>query len=178
MKGLALVGLLLFAISWFLPVHEGLDGLRDVDRELGQLSGGAAKSSLPGGPPGWTAFRLNWDNLWKSETWSQAKDDVRGLVWNLTSVTNLVMLGAAVAAIAGVRARSARAIGWGLIACLALNASWLYLSSDAGGGGGLGGLESFSVRDGLRIGYWLWLASFAVVGASLIAAKDETASAL
>jgi hypothetical protein len=39
-------------------------------------------------------------------------------------------------------------------------------------GGGLGGLEAFSVRDGLRTGYWLWLASFGVVGAALVAARD------
>jgi hypothetical protein len=167
MKGLAMVGLLVFAVSWFLPVHEGLDAVSDLERGMGNLVGAKVEGGLPGGPPGWKAFRLNWDELWKGETWSDAGDEPRKLVWNLTSVTNLLMLAAAFVVFAG--GRAARGMGWALIAALALNASWLYLKSDLlpaemGGGG--------SVREGLRVGYYAWLASFGLVGAGLLAHRD------
>jgi hypothetical protein len=172
MKGLVILGLLVFVVSWFLPVHEGLDAMDALQREMSKIGGGKVESGLPGGPSGWQAFRVNWDNLWKAKTWSEAGDDPKGLVWNLTSVTNLAMLLAAFVLFSGT-AKAARGVGWVLVVAFVLNASWLYLDSTVGPdeGAGMPGLGG-SLREGLRIGYYAWLASFGLVALGFLLHKE------
>lgn len=146
---LALLGLVLFAISWFVPVHEMLSGARELGRAAESLGGGAATGPLHSGPSGWQAARFAWDLLTKDGPSHEAKVTALGL----TSLSNVVMLIAALAVLA--RARSgARAIGVVLLGCAVLDAGWLYLTDG-------------DFRSGLQAGYWLWLASFGVVGFGL-----------
>lgn len=145
----ALLGLLLFAISWFVPVHEMLSGARELGRSLETLGAPHSEGPLRSGPQGWLAARFAWDLLTNDGPSHEAKVTALGL----TSLTNVVMVIAALAVL--VRARSgARAIGVALLGCAVLDAGWLYLTDG-------------DFRSGLQAGYWLWLASFGVVGFGL-----------
>ena len=156
---LALVGFVLFVVSWFVPVvpQQGrLDELRDFVREHGSAAV-PADAGLFHGPdwlPGWAACRCAWDMLVAevprggSNAWKQR-------VVGATCLTNLAMLGAIVAVLARRRRPTPATLGAVLLGCAALDASWLYL-------------DSFQNVDSFAAGYWLWLASFALAGAGLL----------
>jgi hypothetical protein len=54
------------------------------------------------------------------------------------------------------------ACGAALLACAAMNGAWIYLTGEDG-----------FVREGLAAGYYLWLASFAVVGVGALATSKR-----
>jgi hypothetical protein len=153
---LAVAGFVLFAASWFVPVvrNQGmLDVFGGLTRSLGE--GVRVDGPVPGGGPdwlpGWSACRFAWELLTDSspsadgERWKQ-------LLCGATCLTNLVMLGAAFAAM--VRGRSLL-FGLLLLACAGVDASWVYL-------GGADTIEQ------LGAGYWMWLGSFVLAGLGLL----------
>ena len=139
-RTLAWIGVALWAVSWFVPVIKGQE---TVDTVKSLSSGGEGD-----GPPGWQAFHTAWDLLTKhSDKW---KDKLLGL----TSLTNAVFL---VGSVCVLRNRASRGMGMLLVACTALDLSWVYLNLDDFGD--------------LRAGYWLWVASFALLGIGLMPRK-------
>jgi hypothetical protein len=177
-RAVAWLGIVVFAVSWFLDVHQGLSAASELERALDEpldelrRAGGGSSDDAPesswrprgrrdtgrpavvaGGPPGWRAFRFAWDLLFTKG----GDDGVRRILLGLTSVTNVLMLGALVVLLTG--AARTRGLGFLLLAAAALNAGWIYLVDD--------------VREGLQVGYYLWLASFAVVGFALLRPSDE-----
>jgi hypothetical protein len=175
-RGIAWVAVLLFAVSWFVDAHVGLEVASGAFSRLDEFVDELAKSApredadlteaprrrrlseevpfgrgrgvgVAEGPPGWQAFRVAWDLLLDGDTWSKAGRDLRPLLLGLTSLTNLAMIAAVIALLS--RSGRARGLGVVLAVCAALDAGWLYLT-DAG------------FRDGLRAGYYLWLGSFTV----------------
>jgi hypothetical protein len=166
-----LLGLVVWAISWFVSPHEMLSMQSEAERKIGDLTkaleklggddapdalrvraprGDAPVALSPKGPPGWRAFRFSWDML-TGEFESKDADAWKTKVLGFTGLTNLAMLAAVVLTILRGSVGTARAMGAVLLACVALNLSWLYLTD-----------EGF--RGGLEAGYWLWAASFAVAG--------------
>jgi hypothetical protein len=140
------------------------EGIDDASEELGmpRSRGGRPEMSGPsvvgGGPPGWRAFRFAWDLLVDGDTWSNLGDDARPAILGLTSLTNFAMLAAVLVLLAG---RARRGLGVLLLVCAALDAAWIYLTDS-------------DLREGLRAGYYLWLGSFALVGAGMLgAARTE-----
>jgi hypothetical protein len=188
----AWLGIVLFVVSWFVPVHVALEasdqmasGLNEIEREMERALGNVAdeleksgeerprieiSKSRPdvdipfvhSGPPGWRAARFAFDLL----THADEKDGpgevkasgggAKRIVLGLTSLTNLVMLAAAIVLFA----RGSRGLGIALLVCAALNAGWVYLTDS-------------DLREGLRVGYWLWLASFFLAGFGHLGASKE-----
>lgn len=176
-RNLAWLGMVLFAVSWFLPVHEGLEAAR-AGRELaggleglaGALGGkDAVRRPAPsyGGPPGWQACRMAYDLL--REEAPHAREALRGaddgrtkrLVLGASSLANGVMALAALVLLLSVRGLPAL-MGLLLLACCGLALSWTYLT-DA------------DFRAGLQLGYWAWAGSFAVVGLGMLAGRAPVA---
>ncbi len=152
-RNLAWLGLLLFAISWFVPVVKGQDTMDAFRSMSGALTGGRADAG--GGPPGWQAFRFAWDLLTEksgggSEAW-------KAKVCGATSLTNVAML----LSLFGLLSLKGRAGGLGLLllGCAALNLSWLYLTDGP-------------FRSMLLAGYYLWVGSFVLVGVGLLAPRE------
>lgn len=178
-RNLAWLGMVLFAVSWFLPVHEGLEGARagqELARGLQGLAGAlggkeATGREAPayGGPPGWQACRMAYDLL-RDEV-PHAREALRGgddgrtkrLVLGTSSLANVVMVLAALALVLSVRGLPAL-LGLLLLACCGLALSWTYLT-DA------------EFRAGLQLGYWAWAGSFAVVGLGMLAARAPASPA-
>lgn len=99
-----------------------------------------------GGVPGWEAFRVALTPLWSFqdaivETW----------YWSIITVVSALTNVLFVAALAHVLWRPGthgRAVCWVLVAATVINATWFFLGGD---------------RGELRLGYYLWVASFAVI---------------
>jgi hypothetical protein len=146
-RTLALIGVVLFAVSWFVPVYKGQDTLGSIGDAIGKLG----EKDVGSGPPGWQACRMAWEILTDG-----SQDDWKAKVCGATCLTNLMML-AAVTFVA--RAKSSAVMGMALLACAGLDLSWVYLT-DA------------DFRGMLSTGYWLWTGSFAVVGFGLLRSQD------
>jgi len=140
-RTIVILALCMFAISWFVPVHDSLRGTPGGWYDPSPRIGGDGWFA-EGTPPGWRAVVTAWDLLvheWK--TW-------RSPVCGVTCFTNLAML---LALVSVLRGSPSRVLGWVLVFCAVLNASWVYLLLD----------DMSFVRD-LRVGYYLWTASFAI----------------
>jgi hypothetical protein len=113
--------------------------------------------------------RIAWENFVRGSdgTWQHRKVDGReesvhvaptGGPWRphvlgATVLTNLLMVLAV--AVLWARPGPHPRLGLTLLLAAALDASWLYLTDDV-------------TREVLRLGYFLWVASFALVGAGLV----------
>ena len=131
---LFVTGALLFVAAWGLPVIK--DGV-----------------TLPGGLPGWQAFRVAASPLWPYE--GVATDSwYHPALCSLSAATNLVML--AVPTFSVRRRIFNRAAAIAAIEAFAVNTQWV-LGAGAPGD--------------LRIGYYVWMLSFLLVGCGLLLAK-------
>jgi hypothetical protein len=156
---LLVVGIVLWVVAWFVPVVRGQEIFGGIGN-FAQSIGASPESSMNGlhGPdwlPGWSACQFAWSML----TGESAPDagDWRQRLAGSSCLTNVVMLLAILAAITGSRSRLA---GLLVLGCAGVNASWLYLA------------ESDPFRP-WAIGYWLWLASFVLVGLGLLFAPSR-----
>lgn len=184
-KNLAWLGVVLFAVSWFVEVHQkqgrasrvgGMfrelqEGLEDGFKELGATptkgpSFGSPDLPLYGGPPGWQAARFSWDLLIdkhksSGEGASAGKGDgLKRTLLGATCLTSVVMLFAVLALFVSLRGVP-RLLGLLLLGCAALNLGWIYHNDS-------------DFREGLRAGYYLWTGSFVLVGlAALTGTRDR-----
>lgn len=149
---LVLVGAVLFAVAWFVPVTPGQAMFGSWPGELGASGGRPPAVRGPDWLPGLQACEVAWQMLTGDasgdETWTQR-------LAGSTCLTNVAMLAGLVAL--AVRRHTAR-FGVLLLACAGLNACWLYL-------------DRLPPADSWGVGYWLWLASFGLVGVGLLASR-------
>jgi hypothetical protein len=163
-RGIAVLGLVLFAVSWFVEAHDALGIADDLSELVGAVGQVGAETGLERppppdirrGPPGWRAARAAWDLLGDDDA-TRSEGTFRTTWLGLTPLTNVAMLVAAALLFAR---RSLRACAVLLFACAAMNAGWLVLT-DA------------KLRDGLGAGYFLWLGSFVVTGVGALRAAGE-----
>lgn len=113
-----------------------------------------------GGVPGWEAFRVALSSVWpyrdfETNTWYW------GVLTVSSALTNLVFV-AVLAHLMWRPGMHRRATAWALALAFVVNCSW-FISGD---------------RDYLRLGYYLWVASFALpaVAAWLSTARVERAA--
>ncbi len=111
--------------------------------------------------PGWEAFRVSLSPIWPYEglevsTWYW------GILTVASALTNFVFL-ALLAHLVWRPAVHRRAVAWSLDVALVINCSW-FISGD---------------REYLRLGYYLWVASFALLAlaAWFPPARDESTPA-
>ncbi len=157
---LLVVGIVLWIVAWFVPVVRGQE-LFGGFTDWAQSIGASSQTSLDGmqGPewlPGWTACRFAWNMLTGDS--APGADDWRQRVAGASCLTNIVMLLAIAAAITGARSRLT---GLLVLGCSGIASSWLWLSDN----------------DPFRpwaIGYYLWVASFVLVGLGLLFAPRRT----
>jgi hypothetical protein len=147
-RNLMWIGVLLFAVSWFLPVVSA----------QGDAPFGAQGLKLYDGPHGWQAFRFAWDLLQDEAGVQPGASNTKRLVLGATSLTNGVMLLSVLSLFFSLRAVP-RFLGWLLLVCAALNLSWIYLAEG-------------DFVSSLRVGYYLWVGSFVVTG--FAALRNET----
>lgn len=160
---LMLVGFVLFFVSWFVPVHPRQDLFAGLVRGLGTLGTlGTSGSTFgdvdtPDWLPGWGACKVAW-NLLIDDAKAGSDDAWKQRLLGSSCLTNGVMvLGMVLLA-----ARRRALVGLLLLVCTAVNASWIYLLDQ----------NPFEVY---RAGYFLWLASFALVGfGALLAAMRRS----
>jgi hypothetical protein len=106
-------------------------------------------SLATGGVPGWQAFRLALSPIWRLDN-VQADSALAAVVATVSGLTNLLVPVAVVALLRVPRGtRTPRLLGWLLLGAAALNSTWFVLGAD---------------RWELRIGYYLWVFSFLVLG--------------
>ena len=176
-RGFAWIGVIVFAISWFVPVWKGQDLMnagRDVVEGLGNDADSPLKVKGPGrtgvasGPtwlPGWQACRVAWELLTGDEKAMQEGKDGKDEAWKAkvlgaTCLTNALML-VSVLMLLGHRIRNP-VLALLMLAAAGLNASWLYLGNS-------------EFRSLLSTGYYLWAGSFLVVGLGLMGGRDRGA---
>ena len=148
---LLLVGAVLFAVSWLVPVYQG--------QELfGALPGWGARLGAPpegmlgaiSGPdwlPGWSACKFAWQLLTANDSPVPQDDRWKQYLLGATCLTNgLMVLGLVVAA----ARRWPLVIGLVMLAATGANASWIWFADR----------NPFELY---RAGYFLWLASFVLV---------------
>ncbi len=118
MRTLAWIGLVLFAVSWFVPVIEGQELFGDKE-----------------GPPGWHACRVAWEALvgGDGEGPQVNADGVKRYVLGATCLTNALMVFALLGLLVS-RGRLPR-LGALMVASPAINLSWVYFGE--GGDTGL-----------------------------------------
>ena len=176
MRGLAWIGVLVFAISWFVPVVKGQDLLnagRDAFTGLGEglndggfkvKSTGSKPDGVAGGPswlPGWQACRFAWDLLTeKNDMKDDGKDAWKATFLGATCLTNVLML-LAILVLLGPRGGNTL-LGLLLLVAAVMNAGWLYLTDG-------------EFRSALSTGYYLWAGSFALVGFAFLRGRDRGA---
>lgn len=168
-RGLAWIGVVVFSISWFVPVVKGQDLLnagRDLGEDLARDEGltiprgrrdGA--TSGPGWLPGWQAARFAWDLLTGDEGLKGTKG-WKDTVLGATCLTNVLMV-LAIFVLLGPRGTSTP-LGLLLVLSAVLNGGWVYL---------VGRDRPFE----LSTGYYLWAASFLVVGVAFLRGRDRGA---
>jgi hypothetical protein len=159
---LLVVGLVLYAVAWFVPVYKGQDlvgTLGHFSKSLQGFAQGAnntpAASQMPSGPdwlPGWQACLFSWNILIDETTWSE-NASWKAQVAGTSCLTNFAML---VSLLLVLGRRQNVVMGLVMLACAGLDASWLWLIDK----------DPFSV---FRVGYFLWVASFAAVGLGMLA---------
>ena len=156
---LLLIGAVLYLVAWFVPAHANLFN-QDPDFGaawtqafgVGPLTSVDTAASGPDWLPGWAACSVAFHMLVDG-----APDEPQGTaahrrIAGSSCLTNAPMLLALVLAL--VR-RAPRLLGALLIACTALNASWIWLV-DA---------NPFAFY---RTGYFLWLVSFPLFGVGVL----------
>ncbi len=155
-----LLGSVLFLVSWCVPVIRGQEvvgGLGDVAKVL---SGSPDSFLQPGSAPdwlhGWPAFRFAWDLLLGEVMPGNVEWKQRLL--GSSCLTNGLMVVAILGAL--VRARSGL-LGFLLIGCAWVNASWIYLTEK-------------NPLQWAAAGYWLWLVSFVLVGLGSMFARKRS----
>lgn len=158
---LLLVGAVLFAVSWFVPVYRGQDvfgALPGFAASLGISPEGALESlSGPDWLPGWSACKFAWHLLTTDESLGRDSERWKQYLLGATCLTNAVMVLALLAAMArACRGGLALALGVALLACAGADAAWIYLIDQ-------------NPLDVYRPGYFLWLGSFALVGVGALA---------
>jgi hypothetical protein len=146
------VGLTLYVVSWFTPVIKGQESI-EFAREIADRAQIRLARDLSG-PPGWQACRFSWEVLTNVE--SRGPTQWEKLLCGATCLTNVAML----AALLGLASAAPRATSMGptLVACGALNLSWVLV-----------GEADF--RSHLAVGYYLWVAGFLTVGAGLVVSQ-------
>lgn len=135
--------LVVFAVSWFVPVVEGqefLEAMRKADNP------GASAEGIPG----WQACRAAWDLLTEKD---KADGRTTRFLLGITCFTNGAMVLAAVAM--ALRRGKSPLLGLLLLGCAALNLGWLYHDLD-------------DFRESLKVGYYLWTGSFALAGVGFL----------
>jgi hypothetical protein len=151
---LLVVGIVLWIVAWFVPVVRGQEMFGGF-AGWAQSIGASPQSGLDGlhGPdwlPGWTACQFAW-NLLTGDS-SPGGEDWRQRLAGSSCLTNVVMLLAIAAAITGARSRLT---GLLVLGCSGIAASWIWLA------------ENDPFRP-WAIGYYLWVASFVLVGLGLL----------
>lgn len=157
-SSLLLLGVVLYLVSWFVPVYKG----QDLANGLGALTKLGAKPDAMGsaleGPdwlPGWPACKIAWhllvDEAPPSDPKSKNQEAWKQKLLGASCLTNGFMA----LAILFVLARR-RSVGLGLLLLVdaGVNASWLWIPPQ----------QPF---EWLRVGYFLWLVSFPLVGIGL-----------
>ena len=133
----AFLAMLVFFIAWFLPVER--DGVRLADGML----------------PGYEAFRVAVAPIFSLGRGAAGGPSVRELFFGVSALTNLLIWYALF--VAAVYPRrfwpSLRTLSILLVVALCVNAQWL--------------LPSEGQRLNLRIGYWVWCASFPLMALAL-----------
>lgn len=120
-------------------------------------------TTLPeGGVPGWEALRFALATIWPVA--GVRSDHALGAILSTLSGLTNALVPVALVQFARNARPAARRLGWALLIAALVNASWLVLGGDPGG---------------LRLGYYLWLASFVVLAAAgfRIARVDTVAAA-
>lgn len=152
---LLLVGALLFAVSWFVPVYKGQDLFGSLPTWMSKLGtspdGSLAAVQGPDWLPGWNAFQVAWDLL-TSDPQATPGERWKVVLLGSTCLTNAAML-LSLLLVAARACRGTAALGCGLLmlGCAAVDASWLYLCER-------------ELIESYRAGYYLWLVSFVLVG--------------
>lgn len=154
------VGVVLWLVSWFVPVFSGQDLLGGLGKFADQLGTSPEHAATPlDGPdwlPGWMACHFAWQLLVdppqdsKEPRWQQ-------VLCGASCLTNAVM---ALAVLYALMRRRGVLLGLALLACAGIDSSWLWVSDG-------------SAREWLRPGYYLWLASFPLAGAGLLLHRDQ-----
>lgn len=158
---LLVIGLVLYAVAWLVPVYKGQDfvgQLGNFSKGLQGFAQGAntnpAASQMPSGPdwlPGWQACQFSWNILIDESTWSE-NASWKAQVAGSSCLTNLAML---VSLLLVLGKKKNALVGVVMLACAGLDASWMFLIDK----------DPFSV---FRVGYFLWVASFAIVGIGML----------
>lgn len=153
---MALVGAVLFVVSWFVPVYSGqqlFGALPGVAKAFGASGQGPLVAlDAPEWLPGWGACKFAWhllidgDQLPRDDAWKQRLAGSSCLT-NAAMVMGLLLL---------VASRQRLLVGLLLLGCVFVNSSWIWLVDQ----------NPFDVY---RAGYFLWLGSFAVVGIGAVA---------
>ena len=102
--------------------------------------------------PGWEAFRVAISTLWPYEDFSY-DGWFSAFIGTVTGLTNVWFLLAVIILLRGPHSKR-RIVGWGLLVAALVNTYWLVMF--------------FGETTELRLGYYLWLGSFAVVAASAL----------
>lgn len=97
---------------------------------------------------GWQAFRVALTPIVPYETFASGRIWYEGVLGAGSALTNVLFV-AALVALAAARPTWLRASTWGLMGAAVLNLYWLAMMGDD--------------RGELRIGYYLWVASFPVL---------------
>lgn len=155
-KSVVLAGVLLYLVSWLVPVIHGQElfgAMGSFANSLGaEADTGARAMSGPDWLPGWSACRFAWGLLTERPA-APGDEEWKRIVLGATCLTNAAMAAAILLLAFGARPRW---LGVTLLACAVLDASWPWL----------GGAD---LTKELRAGYWLWLASFLVTGLAWLA---------
>jgi hypothetical protein len=178
-RGLAWIGVLIFAVAWFVPVVRHQDApvakpspaanaFDDLfvheESPIGEAADGSRLGGAGPGPrwlPGWQACRVAWRLLTGAEDLNGGgKDGWKRTVLGATCLTNVLML-LAVLALLGEGGRRGF-LGRLLLVAAVLDAGWLCLLDG-------------NVASHLRAGYYLWAGSFALVGLGLVQGRDRGA---
>ena len=147
---LLIAGVVVWLVSWFVPVvrEQQWFGAAVTEPRPATVTAPAAEAALdaPDWLPGWGACRYAWDLLVGDAP--SDREAWRSRVLGATCLDNLVMLAAFVVFATG---RKRVLVGLLLLVAGGHAAGWLYLTER----------PQF---EGLRAGYYLWLASFVLVG--------------
>ena len=121
------------------------------------IEGGATLAD--GVLPGWQAFRLAMAPIWSYEGLSGG-DGLWDVISVASGLTNLLfVLGTACVLASGTR--RGRRLALALVTATAVNGVWLTMPDAAGT---------------LRVGYWLWLAAFALLATGAVASAGARPS--
>ncbi len=155
---LLVVGIVLYVLSWFAPAARWQEfGSAAAAGSMGMGTPPKPTADYLDAPcwlPGWNACRFAWHLLVDSDDTTPGEELRRRLVGS-TCLTNVVMVLALLAMAVGGRRRWH---GLLLLGCAGIDASWIYLIDH-------------NPFEAWGPGYFMWLVSFALVGAGLCAER-------